>query len=116
MKNFLSTNNVDVLLGSETHLSVNINDSEILPENYVAVRKDRIDGYGGVIVIYNKDLLVEEIQHEKGEMVSIKVATYEKPILLTACYRSPSNTKEGNESLYLPSFNLLLIQNFMFIR
>jgi len=66
--------------------------TEILPENYTAARKDRIDGYRGVIIIHKKDLLVEAIQHEKGELVSIKVETIEKPIILTACYRSPSNS------------------------
>ena len=46
LKKYLTANNIDILLGSETHLSNNIMNSEILPPNYTAVRKDRNDGYG----------------------------------------------------------------------
>ena len=96
LKNYLTKNDIDILLGSETHLSENIKNSEMLPPNYTASRKDRNDGYGGVVIIYKNDLQIEEIQHKKGELVSIRVVTYEKPIILTACYRSPSNSNEAN--------------------
>ena len=99
LKKYLTTNNIDILLGSETHLSNNIMNSEILPPNYTAVRKDRNDGYGGVIIIYKTDLLVEEIHHQKGELVSIRIETHEKPIILTACYRSPNNSSQANHEL-----------------
>ena len=69
LQNFLTSNNIDILLGSETHLSCNISNCELFPESYTALRKDRNDGYGGVIIIYKKELLVEEITHKKGELV-----------------------------------------------
>ena len=54
---------IDIVLGSETHLTPCITDSEILNPKYKCYRRDRGDGYGRVIIISitKKDLLVEEI-------------------------------------------------------
>jgi len=58
-----SNKNIDILIGTDTHVSCNIKNSEIIPPNYDAVRKDRNDGYGGAIIIHKNDFIVEEIQH-----------------------------------------------------
>ena len=50
---------------SKTYLTENIKNSEMY--------KDRNDGYGGVVIIYNNVLQINEIQHEKGELVFIRV-------------------------------------------
>ena len=99
MKNTLVENDIDIMLGSESHLSCNIFNSEFLPKHYTASRQDRADGKGGVIIIYKVSLLVEEIKQKSGEIISIKVKTFEKPILLTACYRSTESTKEQDQQL-----------------
>ena len=51
LADFLASDNIDIIIGSETHLSYNISNAEILPPEYSAARKDRDDGYGGVIII-----------------------------------------------------------------
>ncbi|XP_066934925.1 uncharacterized protein, partial [Clytia hemisphaerica] len=73
------------------------NNSEYLPSTYTATREDRDDGYGGVIIIRKKELKIEEIRVQSSDIVAIKVITYEKPVLVCACYRSPSNKKEDNK-------------------
>ena len=40
----------DVIIGSETWLKPDISDSEIFPPGYHVYRKDRADGYGGVLL------------------------------------------------------------------
>ena len=40
----------DVIVGSETWLKPDISDSEIFPPGYHVYRKDRADGYGGVLL------------------------------------------------------------------
>ena len=55
LKHHLLENNIDILIGSESHLSPNISNSEFLPDDYTAVRDDRKDGYGGVIIVYKKN-------------------------------------------------------------
>ena len=61
--------------------------SEILPENYTAARNDSNDGYGGVIVIYKKNLMVEKNQFKftEGSIVSIKIEPFEKSVMICAC-------------------------------
>ena len=45
----LSESDIDIVLGSETHLNQNITDNEFLHPLYKCYRRDRADGYGGVI-------------------------------------------------------------------
>ena len=42
----ISSFDPDIIIGSETWLSASVLNSEFLPENYKAYRKDRADGYG----------------------------------------------------------------------
>eukprot|EP00111_Clytia_hemisphaerica_P010869 TCONS_00031794-protein len=97
--NYLHKNDIDVLIGSETHLSCNISNSQFLPKHYLAIRKDRIDGKGGVIFIHRDNLLVQELPQQKSELVSIKIESYEKPVILTVCYRHPSSDASYNTQL-----------------
>ena len=47
---FLIENDVDIVLGSKTHLSPSINNAEILPPMYSSYIRDRADGWVGVIM------------------------------------------------------------------
>ena len=47
----IQENNIDIILGSETHLSPHISDNEFIPAPHACVRRDREDGYGGAIII-----------------------------------------------------------------
>ena len=52
---------IDIIIGTETWLNPHIGDSEILPPSHKAVRRDRADGYGGVMLIVRQDLVVKEM-------------------------------------------------------
>jgi len=99
LSTFLNDNKIDVMIGSETHLTKNTSNQEIIPSNYSATRQDRTDGYGGIIIIYKNDIMIEEIRFEKCELVAIKIATYEKPIVICACYRPPKCQESVNTEL-----------------
>lgn len=90
---------MSLYIGSETHLSCNIFNKKFLPKHYTASRQDRTDGKGGIIIIYKESLIVKVITWKAGEIVSIKIKTFEKPILITACYRTMYNSKEQNQEL-----------------
>ena len=92
----LVENNIDIVIGSETHLDPSINDSEFLPTSYSSFRKDREDGWGGVIVIVKNDLIVERIISSfSSEIVAVKINTLQQqPIIIGACYRPPKNSME----------------------
>ena len=51
----------DILLWNESWLTPDIKNSEIFPESFDAVRKDRVnDAHGGVFVAFKRDLLCTE--------------------------------------------------------
>ena len=103
-----------MLIGSESHLSPNIMNSEMLPGNYRAARNDHNDGFGGVLVIYKKNLMVEE-NHFKftgGSIVSINTETFKKSFIICACYRSPNNDNASNDNL---TSNLLVYLHVMMV-
>ena len=96
---FVEKHKVDVVVGSETHLKPSIKNLEFIPPGFLAKRKDRDDGYGGVIIIYRDFIKVNEILHDIPEIVSIKIETHQKPVIISACYRSMHNTNEQNKLL-----------------
>ena len=59
---FLNDNNIDIILGCETHIFPSISTSEFLPPIYTAYRCDRDEGYGGSIIIPKKNLIIVEIK------------------------------------------------------
>ena len=54
--NILHKSNTDIVLCTETHLDPAIKDSEFIPEGYESYRSDRMDGWGGVMIIYKESL------------------------------------------------------------
>ena len=46
---FVEKHKVDVVDGSESHLKHSIKNLEFIPPGFLAKRKDRDDGYGGVL-------------------------------------------------------------------
>lgn len=86
LENTLTTNNIDILIGSETQLECNIGDSEVIPTAYQVFRQDRKDGYGGVIILAKKELIIQEVSGtDKSEIISIKIETFQKPVIVSAC-------------------------------
>ncbi|XP_066931888.1 uncharacterized protein [Clytia hemisphaerica] len=84
--------NVDIVIGSETHLDSSIKDSEFIPPTYKCYRRDRDDAKGGVIIIAKKDLVIEEVKKSKKcEFIAIKVQTHQRPVIIAACYRPPKS-------------------------
>lgn len=100
LENTLATNNIDILISSETYLACNIGDSEVIPPAYQVFRQDRKDGYGGVIILSKKELIVQEVRGtDKSEIISIKIETFQNPVIVSACYRPAGSTAATNENL-----------------
>ena len=68
---------IDIVIGSETHLDACHKSTELLPPAYKCYRRDRIDTKGGVIIIVKKELITEEVkQSDSCELISIKIQTH----------------------------------------
>ena len=93
----------DIVFGTETHLNVSINSSEIFPPNYAVFRKDRDIGTsgGGVLVAIRSDLIATHRIDLDTDCeivwVTIKIQG-SKSITVGAFYRSQ---KYGATSAYL---------------
>ena len=84
--------NFDVIIGTETWLNPDIEDSEILPPTHKAFRRDRVDGYGGVILIFKQDLVVRELpMSDSVEFLIAQVECKSKcPVIVGVFYRPPN--------------------------
>ena len=60
--NFISSVNI-MWSTTRIHLNNSIKNSEFLPPGFLAKRKDRENGYGGVIIIYRDTIKANEITH-----------------------------------------------------
>ena len=84
----------DIIFGSETWLSPNINCTEFLPTGYTVFRKDRSDGYGGVLLAFKESLTVTEYHIENKNLCEIIACTLRygsQKVILCSIYRPPSS-------------------------
>ena len=97
----LEEHDIDIVIGTETHLTPSIQTSEFLPEKYNAIRRDHSDGYGGLIVIHKQDLIVSELKSGKDcEFLSVKVQCHgKKSVVLAGIYRRPSGDMTNIENI-----------------
>jgi len=51
----------DIIIGCETWLKPSVSQGEFLPSDYTVYRKDRPDGYGGVLLAVQTSLNSHEI-------------------------------------------------------
>ena len=58
--NLIDDHHPDIIFGTETWLSLTISTAEFLPANYMSFRKDRTDGYGGVLLAFRDTLNATE--------------------------------------------------------
>ena len=49
----------DIIFGTETWLSPEISSSEIFPPCYNVFRRDRYDGYGGILLAFDHSLMLK---------------------------------------------------------
>ena len=75
--------------------------SKFLPYGYTAFRRDRTDGWGGVLLIVKNKLICEQISISEGpELVAIKIQTYRHLLIVAACYHPPKYSKEQSKVLF----------------
>ena len=87
--------NPDIIIASETWLKPSINTSEFLLLNYIAYRKDRQDGYGGVLLAHKTTLLSHQLHMDSPcEIVACKFDQIDNPLVICSVYRPPNSNIE----------------------
>ena len=97
---FLHSNNIDILCVTETWLSADIDDNEIVIDGYYMCRKDRVFmEHGGIAIFikegidYNDDVNLNDDNNVEALFIEINLPCT-KPILLGTVYRQPSSNAE----------------------
>lgn len=91
----------DIFLGSETWLKKHHVNGELTPPGYNTFRKDRHDGYGGVIILAKNNIICNEITLDNDtELIAIKIETNTStPLIVFSCYRPPNNNQNALEEI-----------------
>ena len=91
--NILDSTDPDIVFGNETWLTSNHLSSEFFPPTYHVYRKDRSDGYGGVLLAVKANLISNQIavkSQAEAVIVSIKTTKPSEPLIVISLYRTPS--------------------------
>ena len=98
----------DIILGNESWLTPDIKNSEIFPDSFDAIRKDRVgDAHGGVFIAFRRDLLCTETPEldTACEIVWCKLNIIGCRTLLLGSFYRPPNRKPEIEKEHLEPFN-----------
>ncbi|XP_070212599.1 uncharacterized protein [Littorina saxatilis] len=102
LANLIMTAKPDVIIGTETWLDPNVRDSEYLPPNYKAIRRDRNRRGGGVLVAAREDLQVTAVPdfNTDCEILWTKLCTPgNRALYICAYYRPDVSDKRSMEHL-----------------
>lgn len=91
--NIIDSYNPSIIIGTETWLNDSVHNSEIFPPNYNIYRRDRKDGFGGVLVAVKADIVSDHLGVEiNTESVYISITLEKgKQLIVGALYRPNSS-------------------------
>jgi len=85
----------DIIFGCETWLKPTITNGELFPPEYNVYRKDRDDGYGGVLLGIHSTLNSHQLDIQtQAEFVAVKIVTDRQPVIIGSLYRPPYNNHD----------------------
>ncbi|KAK3107772.1 hypothetical protein FSP39_021936 [Pinctada imbricata] len=96
LHNLVNSSQPDIIVGTETWLKSDVHNSEFCPPGYsVRSRRDRPDGYGGVIIMTKSTIPADEIYvSNDSELTAIAVKRGNKsPLIIVGLYRPPSSNQ-----------------------
>ncbi|KAK3092025.1 hypothetical protein FSP39_024520 [Pinctada imbricata] len=96
LHNLVDSSQPDIIVGTETWLKSDVHNSEFCPPGYsVRSRRDRPDGYGGVIIMTKSTIPADEIYvSNDSELTAIAVKRGNKsPLIIVGLYRPPSSNQ-----------------------
>ena len=110
IEDLLCSQELDVLLGTESHLDDNIFNSEIFPSNFSVYRKDRNKYGGGVFVAIRENLPSYQIHTDSSlEIIWVRIhINLNSDIILGSFYRPPNSSSSvlndlGDSLCYIKS-------------
>ena len=87
----LENHSPDIITGCETWLTSSILCNEVIPRNYKLYRKDRKDGYGGVLIGIKFNLLSKLIDlNTSCEICAVVIELSQNQLVVINAYRPPN--------------------------
>ena len=92
----LENHKPDVVIGTETWLYPSVQNSELFPEDYTVIRKDRNDKHGGVLIALKNDLVCAHLTDLDAncEMVWAQVQLVGSKALYIGAFYRPQTQKD----------------------
>lgn len=85
----------DILICTETWLNADIKNCEIFPDHYQVFRKDRADGYGGVMIaVKNMTAQILDELSVNAELLWIKLDLGKNAVRYVGAYYNPNSSTE----------------------
>ena len=101
LSNLASDTKADIIIGTETWLTPEHKNSELLLDDYDIFRRDRPTKGGGVLIAVKKDLCCEQLSSSKdSEIIFCKIKIKgKKPLIVGSAYRPPNLDFENSKKL-----------------
>ena len=99
--NLIDSSDPTIIIGSETWLNSNVHSSEIFPPNFDIIRKDRSDGWGGVLLAIKKDFIYDHVEvNVDAECIFAKFTMPKnKTLIVGGLYRPTNNDVQYLDAL-----------------
>ena len=99
--NLVDSSKPDIIFGCETWLRPNITTQEVMPPGYNTYRKDRADGYGGVLVAVKDTLISSQVDIAfNSELVAVQIeGEGTKPLIVGSFYRQPNRNIDHTNNM-----------------
>ena len=82
----------DIIIANETWLKLTVFNSEVMPPGFHTLRRDRADGWGGILLAVSHDLTDTEINiNTNAEILAMKMETADKTSLVIISVDRPPN-------------------------
>ena len=106
----LDNHHPDIIVACETWLNQSIGDNEIISSNFKLFRRDRADGYGGVLIAVNNSIDCQALQCcNSCELCAIKILLpNNQSLIIIGVYRPPDRNNSYVESLCDAIYQIIL--------
>ena len=98
LKNLVFSTESDIVAITETWLTENVHDSEILGDEYSIFRRDRKTGTrgGGILLAFKNTLNSTSVfKDDESEILEVSLTTRKCNILFVLCYGPPTSSVSG---------------------
>jgi len=102
LENLVETSKPDIMIGTESWLSNDIQSTEIFPSGFTSYRKDRkTDSHGGIFILVSGKYLSSEPTDDSSEQLWVKLQVKGTPDLYIGSFYKPPKITDDECLMHL---------------